>query len=291
MVEPEAEAGVVMDEPGVPSPVGRRSDAGAPRRRYPRRRPGLPGPPVHPVRRTVRYWMARVATWLLARAYLRITFEGRSRLPPGPAVLCFNHLNWADPFVLMAVIPFRPRLYFFGPKEEDMRVGGRNRLMAWVGMAVPYRPGKNDLLEATRRVQAVFDAGGILAIAGEGRIHAGERELLPLSEGAAYFALRSGVPLVPVAVNGTSWLGFGRRTRVRVGEPIATSGRRPIREAVDDLTIQLTDELRALVADFPDQLEPGRFGRWLTEVFNEWPGGRRPQPGDRALPGTEQPAD
>ena len=49
----------------------------------------------------------------------------------------------------------------------------------------------------------------------------GERDLLPLSEGAAYFALRSGVPLVPIAINGTSWLRFGSRVRVRVGEPLA----------------------------------------------------------------------
>ena len=60
----------------------------------------------------------------------------------------------------------------------------------------------------------------MVAIAGEGRIHARESELLPLSEGAAYFALRSGVPLVPIAINGTSWLRFGGRVRIRVGEPI-----------------------------------------------------------------------
>ena len=85
--------------------------------------------------------------------------RGRDRLPSGPAIYCFNHLSWADPFVLMAVLPFRPRLWFFGPKEEDMRVGGRNRVMHWTGTAIPYKPGKNDLLEATRRVAAVIDTG------------------------------------------------------------------------------------------------------------------------------------
>ena len=55
----------------------------------------------------------------------------------------------------MATLPMRPRLSFFGPKEEDMGVGGRNRLMAWTGTTIPYKPGKNDLLEATRKVGAV----------------------------------------------------------------------------------------------------------------------------------------
>lgn len=235
----------------------------------------LPGPPIHPWRRTVRYWLSRTVVWLLARAYVRLRVEGREHLPAGPAVYCFNHLNWADPFVLMATLPFRPRLYFFGPKEENMSAGGRNRLMLWTGTAVPYRPGKNDLLEATRRVRAVFAAGGVLAIAGEGRIHAGEAELLPLNEGAAYFALRSGVPIVPLAINGTSWLRLGRRVRIRIGEPIATSGR-PTREAVAALTEETWARLHDLVAMHPDYRPPGPFGRWLTELFNDWPEGERP---------------
>jgi 1-acyl-sn-glycerol-3-phosphate acyltransferase len=238
-------------------------------------RPVLPGPPIHPWRRTLRYWLARIVAAVLARAYLRLTLEGRGRLPDRPAVYCFNHLNWGDPFVLMAVLPFRPRLYFFGPREEDMTVGGRNRLMAWTGASVPYRPGKEDLLGVTRRIQAVFRTGGVLAIAGEGRIHPRESEIGPLEEGPAYFAIRSGVPIVPIAINGTSWLQFGRRVRVRIGEPIPTHGR-PTRAAIEALTAQTREALRELVAGVPDHAPPGRIGRWVTELFNEWPEGSRP---------------
>jgi 1-acyl-sn-glycerol-3-phosphate acyltransferase len=195
-------------------------------------------------------------------------------LPAGPAIYCFNHMSWADPFVLMAVLPFRPRLWFFGPKEEDMSVGGRNRVMSWTGTAIPYKPAKNDLLAATRRVEAVLGTGAIVAIAGEGRIHARESELLPLSEGAAFFALRSGVPLVPIAIRGTSWLRFGGRVGVRIGEPIAMSGR-PTRDNVNEATTRLTSALLALVADAADIPPPGRIGRWVTERFNDWPEGSR----------------
>lgn len=156
-----------------------------------------------------------------------------------------------------------------------MAVGGRNRLMSWTRSSVPYRPGKNDLLEATRRVTAVIATGGVLAIAGEGRIHASERELLPLEEGPAYFALRTGVPLVPVAINGTSWLRFGRTVTVRVGEPLPVDGR-PSREAIDELTARCWSALHGLVAEGREVGRPGPVGRWLTELFNDWPEGSRP---------------
>lgn len=214
-------------------------------------------------------------TWTVVRLYLRIRLVGRDRLPPGPAIYCFNHRNWVDPFVLMATLPFRPRLFFFGPREEDMRKGGRNRLMSWTRSAVPYRPGKNDLIGATRRVDAVIASGGVLAIAGEGRIHASEREILPLEEGPAYFALRSGVPLVPVAISGTSWLRLGRTVTVHVGEPLHPSGR-PSSEAVRQLTAQCSRALREMVAERPELAPPGPVGRWVTELFNDWPEGSRP---------------
>jgi 1-acyl-sn-glycerol-3-phosphate acyltransferase len=235
-----------------------------------RREPApLPGPPIAGWRRTIRFWISRLLAGLVVRGYLRLRIEGREHVPPTPVLYCANHLDWLDPVILMASLPSRPRFALFGPREEDMDAGGRNRFMGWTGMAVPYKPGKNDLLDTTRRVQAVFDAGWSLGIFGEGRIHRGERELLPLSEGAAYFAMRAKVPIVPVAINGTSSLGFGHRVRVRFGVPLEPGGR-PTREAVETLTDRVSDAIRALVADFPDPPPSGRFGRWLTEAFNDW---------------------
>jgi 1-acyl-sn-glycerol-3-phosphate acyltransferase len=233
------------------------------------------GPGPGRVRRALRYWVSRIVVASVTRAYVRIQFEGRDHLPPGPAIYCFNHLSWADPFVLMAVLPLRPRISFFGPREEDMGAGGRNRIMAWTGTTIPYKPGKNDLLDATRRVRAVIRAGGVVAIAGEGRIGPIESRLMPLNDGPAYFALRSGVPLVPVAINGTSWLRFGRRVRVQVGAPIVAEGRAD-RTTMAATSRLLGDRLAALIADAPDMAPPtGPIGRWLSDRFNEWPEGSR----------------
>jgi len=233
-----------------------------------------------PARSLWRYHVVRIFLGRTARTYLRVRVDGIERFPRGPSVLCFSHQNWADPFLMFAAMPRRPRFLFFGPEQEDMRRGFRNRLMRWGGVAVPYQPGNRGLLAATARVQELIRGGASIAIAGEGRIHSGEGVILPLREGAAYVSLRAGVPLVPVAISGTSWLGFRRPIRVRIGRPIdcppATPGR-PTSDEVARLTGETQSALEILVADFPDRPKSGPVGRWLTELFNEWPEGSRPQ--------------
>ncbi|MGD0862476.1 MAG: lysophospholipid acyltransferase family protein [Candidatus Limnocylindrales bacterium] len=236
-----------------------------------------------PARSMWRYGLARFVSRLIARGYSGFRLEGAERLPPGPSIVCFSHQNWVDPLYLMAALPARPRTSFFGPQAEDMTRGLRNGLMRWTGVAIPYRPGKRGLVAAMRRVAELLAGGGRVAIAGEGRIHAGEGVILPLLEGPAYMSLRSGVPLVPVAINGTSWLAFRRRVRVRVGQPIeppaeARSGLpdSPTPAAVRALTDQARQALLELVADFPDPARSRWIGGRLTELFNDWPEGSRP---------------
>ena len=235
----------------------------------------LPEPEYRPFR--VR--LLRLGCRLVVGGLLRIRVDHPERWARGPAIYCFNHINWVDPLVLIAVLPLRPHYAMFGPKEADMTKGGRNRLMAWAGYGIPYRPDKSDMLPTTRRVEKVLKRGWIVAIAGEGRIHRGERELTPIGEGTAFFSLRSGVPVVPIAVNGTSWLAFRRGVRVRVGEPLVPAGR-PTHGAVTSMTRQIETALLAMTADFPDPRPSGSTFRRLTEWFNDWPEGARPELGE-----------
>jgi len=235
-----------------------------------------------PSRSVRRYRVIHALVGLVARLYSRVRVEGLDRVPPGPSILCFTHQSWADPCYVLAAMPRRPRTYFFGPEQEEMRRGFRNRMMRWGGVVVPYRPGNRGLVAATARVDSLLATGARVAIAGEGRIHAGEGLVLPLREGPAYLSLRAGVPLVPVAINGTGWLGLRRVVRIRVGLPVGpapSTPRRPRGEEVARLTAQVQSTLETLVADFPDQPRSGRFGRWLTELFNDWPEGSRPPAG------------
>ena len=285
------------------SPVDTRTDAGfidAPSIEPPRRhrhadpaaaRRNLPHGELTALDRWFRNWFSRTVSSVVMKFWFKVEVVNQERLSTGPAVYCFNHLSWMDPLVLMSAFPGQPRLHFYGPKEPDLRRGGRNRFMWWFGICVPFSPLKDDLLTSVRWVQAVFDTGGALAISGEGTIHVHEGDLLPFEEGAAYMALRGGVPLVPVAITGTSWARFRGRVQIRIGEPMPT-GERPTRQALAIHTARVWHAIRAMVDGDRDLPPPSRFGRWLTDVFNDWgPGGRAaaarrkgPDPADVPIP-------
>ena len=206
------------------------------------------------------------------RCYLRVRLEGERNIPRDrPYLLNFSHPNWVDPLLLVAFWPEPPLVYVFGPREEDMGTGGRNRIIYWSDLSVPFKPSKADLLDTTRRAVAVMHAGNVLSIAGEGRLSDREGAIVPLQDGAAFFALRARVPIMPVAIIGTRWLRFGKRVTLRAGKPLEVTDLRANREGVLELTTRLQSAMEELLADVVPEPPPGPFGRWLTDVFNERP--------------------
>jgi len=234
----------------------------------------LPRGDLSPFQRWFRHWFSRTIAALLIKPWFRVTMVDGDRILREPAMYVFNHLSWMDPLVLLATFPSQPRLHFYGPKEVTLQKGIRNRFMWWTTIPVPFSPNKDDLLTSVKRAQAVFDSGGVLAIAPEGGIHVHEGDLFAFQEGAAYLAIRAGVPIVPLAITGTSWARFRGRVLVRLGEPIQPEGR-PTREAVARYTALTWHALKAMIANDRDLPRPGPIGRWFTDWFNDWGEGGR----------------
>ena len=251
----------------------------------------LPRGDLGPFQRWFRNWFSRTVSKLLMHGWFRITVVNPERFLDRPCVYAFNHLSWMDPMLFLATFPKEPRLYFYGPKQENLRSGKRNRFMWWTGVPVPFSPLKDDLITSVRYVQAVFDSGGSLAIAPEGSIHVHEGDLLPFEDGAAYLALRAGVPIVPVAITGISAAFFRGRITVRIGERIDVEGR-PSKRNIDHYSAVAWHAIKAMLAGDRDLPQPGRFERWLTDLFNDWgEGGREaagrirgPEPADVPIP-------
>lgn len=164
----------------------------------------------------------------------------------GPVILAVNHSHNIDGPMVMGVAP-RPT-HFLIKKE------------AFTGPLGPFLTGigqlKVDRAAADRtaigQALGVLAAGGVLGIFPEGT--RGEGDFASLRAGLAYFAVRSGAPIVPVAVLGSAERP-GRlikalpplRSRVDVvfGDPFEAgdgSGRRT-RKALDEATERIRKQL------------------------------------------------
>ncbi|MGW7521411.1 lysophospholipid acyltransferase family protein [Streptomyces sp. NPDC054796] len=176
---------------------------------------------------------------------------GAWRVPPtGPAILAVNHSHNIDGPMLMGTAP-RPVHFLI---KAEAFVGPLDPFLTGIGQV------KVDRTTADRaaigNALGVLERGGVLGIFPEGT--RGEGDFASLRSGLAYFAVRSGAPVVPVAVLGSAerrsrLIGALPPLRSRVdvvfGDPFEAgdgSGRRT-RAALDDATVRvqkrLTDHL------------------------------------------------
>lgn len=140
--------------------------------------------------------LCKLLTFLLLRA----TVTGVENFPKrGPALVVFNHLGDADAVLMLAALPFPVAAEGIGKIElnDHWLVGPvfRRYGIIWIHQGRPDR----------RALRAALDAlsqGRMVTIAPEGR-QSVIRGLEEGTEGAAFLALRTGVPVVPVGMTGT----------------------------------------------------------------------------------------
>lgn len=225
------------------------------------------GPRQMSVSVTVRYRLMWWANRTVIRTLFDVRVSGLDAWPAPPFQLVANHHNGFDPLVIMAVLPLEPRITWFGPREADFSRGFKNRVMAFFGGIIPVHPQMTTLTSAVRAVRRVFEANGVLGIFAEGRIGFRESDLLEFEDGAAAFAVASGVPVVPCAVIGTTHLWFRRRLVVRFGPPIPSSAARG-RGARTELERRTHTAVRALLPPEEPALPARRPMAFLTDLLN-----------------------
>jgi 1-acyl-sn-glycerol-3-phosphate acyltransferase len=159
---------------------------------------------------------------LVGRLYFPGRVEGAENLPTeGAYILAPVHRSYVDWLVVARVT--RRRLRFI-TKDEVWRVRWVGRFIEILG-AFPVHRGTADR-EAFNRAAAILNGGEPLVLFPEGSRQHGP-DVMPLLDGAAYLALRSSVPIVPVGIGGTerrmpkgSAVPRPGRVHVIVGPPI-----------------------------------------------------------------------
>jgi 1-acyl-sn-glycerol-3-phosphate acyltransferase len=225
------------------------------------------GPRELSVEVTRRYRIIMGVNRVVLRTLFDLRVTGLEHWPDPPFQLVANHHNGFDPLIVLAAVPLEPRITWFGPKEADFSRGFKNRVMAFFGGVIPYNPEKTTLTSAVRAVRRVFQADGVLGIFAEGRIGFRETELLDFEDGAAAFAISSGVPIIPSAIVGSTDIWFRKRIEVRFGPPIETEGVRG-REGRSQLDDRIRDAVSALLPDREPRPSRRRPLSFLTNLLN-----------------------
>ena len=154
-----------------------------------------PGQPEH--RWSIKFWRSVVV--LFSRLYHHLSVRTRNPLPAsGAAILVCNHISGLDPVLLQAASS-RLIVWMMAKEYYDMKS------MKWFFKtveAIPVARGQRDT-SSTRAAIRALEAGRVLGIFPEGKIET-SRDLLPFHIGVAMIALRTGVPVYPAYLDGTT---------------------------------------------------------------------------------------
>jgi 1-acyl-sn-glycerol-3-phosphate acyltransferase len=200
----------------------------------------------------------------LARAVWRPTVEGKDNVPPtGPVIVASNHVSFADSLVIPIVAP--RKVVFMAKQDYFTGRGPKGALQrAWftgMGMVPVDRDDTRAALASLDIALEVLGRGEAFGIYPEGT-RSRDGRLYRGRTGVAWLALTAGVPVVPVALEGTQHIQpVGaripriRKVTVRFGAPIefhdryasvpAGKARRMVTDEVMDAIHALSGQVRA----------------------------------------------
>jgi 1-acyl-sn-glycerol-3-phosphate acyltransferase len=192
------------------------------------------------------YGLIKLVVRPIAFLISRFNVEGVENVPAtGPVILAMNHIHWTDiPLAAVRV----PRVTHYMAKIELFSLPLLGGFIRKLG-AFPVRRGEGDR-EAIRMSERILAEGRILVIFPEGH-RSGDGVLLMAHPGAGYIALRTGAPVVAVAISGTQKIfkRFRPTVTIRYSKPftIRPSEGKRARDSVPEATNQIMRQIAALL--------------------------------------------
>jgi 1-acyl-sn-glycerol-3-phosphate acyltransferase len=208
-------------------------------------------------RRFLRFLIARIGFTLIAKLD---RVEGLENFPArGPAIVMINHIAFVDPIAVMHVLP-RNIVPMAKIEVFSYPLIG---IFPRIWHVIPVKREEIDR-HALHEALDILKAGEVVLVAPEGTRHT---ELQDAKEGVAYLASRSGVPVIPTAIDGSigfpafrtssRWRGpgitirFGRPFRYQstLEHPSRADLRKMTDEAMYILAALLPEHRRGVYAD------------------------------------------
>ncbi len=165
---------------------------------------------------------------ILLAAGVRLKVEGAEQVPrDGPVVFMSNHESWLDIPVLLASIPVQVR---FLAKKSLFSIPFFGWAIASMGFIPVDRKNRREAIKSFEQAAQRIRAGrSVLVFPEETRTPDGR--LLPFQRGGFLIAIKAGLPIVPVGLEGArrclpkySYLLRPGTITVRFGSPIPTEG-------------------------------------------------------------------
>lgn len=186
---------------------------------------------------------ARLILFLTSRVHLR----GRYNIPRcGPYIIAANHLSWID----VPMVPaYAPGKVVYMAKEEAFhsKVGWLVRFLG----AFPVKRGEGDR-QALRTAEDLLKKQKVLVIFPEGT-RSKTCTLAKAHAGLGMIALRSGAPVVPVAIWGSEHVlkKFGAQVTICYGEPVVfkPKGAKITREDIEATTEEVMCRIAAMLPE------------------------------------------
>lgn len=192
---------------------------------------------------------------ILAKILVKWDIFGREHIPEkGPLLIVGNHFSFLDTVAPIHVT--RWPLEFIGDFEmPNAPAIMRAFPQLWETLKIEQGTPNFEALQAS---EAILAQNGVLVIYPEGHVHSGP--LNPALPGAAYVALRTGAPILPMGtISDNDWKLFGTITQekrrlgvtTRIGEvfgPLKTENpRRPNRQEIEDAGHFIMTKIAALL--------------------------------------------
>lgn len=203
------------------------------------------------------YRILKILGFLLLKIMFRIEYNGVEKIPEtGALIIAGNHSSYLDGIILGAMS--KRSIHFMAKKELF-----KNKFLASFFRtlkAFPVdreKPGKSSISMALK----ILKNGNILGIFPEGT-----RYIESLGKpfyGVGFFSIKSGVPILPVAIHGPSkiapkgkYIPRFLKIRVTVGDlilPPKVYNKKSMKNLIKDITYQTMNQLEMMLKDLGEE--------------------------------------